>query len=450
MSAIKERTRGTQKPVSAGKIPAQSEALRANPALKGPVVLATRGSGDSVAASVVAQLLATKLERELHIVSVVEPMILYGLPPELAPGAIPIDEEARKTREADIRGPFARQLAPRVDWKADVRLGSPAADVCDAARMIDATLIVVGASPHRRLRRVISGQRAAQILHRSTSPVLSVAPWLKTLPTTVVAAIDFNVSSLRAAQAAMLMMEKGGALTLLHVIPSDFVFPTADLSNNILRTSIQKELDKIAHMLRKQGPAGVTVETVLVDGDAATEVLNAAERLDADLIAVGTRGGSAVRRALVGSVATEVFHSALCSVLASPPPPFADQMQLDLALKGSSETAEPKQFEAILDAFSARNKGKLASLEEDDSLLGAQIQVQGYKLGGVTYDRSDRRVEIMLSSPNVEGAHLTRTIPGVTSVAVASLTGGTDALQIKHGKSQTLVLIDTGKPRSTH
>jgi hypothetical protein len=149
-------------------------------------------------------------------------------------------------------------------------------------------------------------------------------------------------------------------------------------------------------------------------------------------------------------VATEVFHSALCSVLASPPPPFADQMQLDLALKGSSETAEPKQFEAILDAFSARNKGKLASLEEDDSLLGAQIQVQGYKLGGVTYDRSDRRVEIMLSSPNVEGAHLTRTIPGVTSVAVASLTGGTDALQIKHGKSQTLVLIDTGKPRSTH
>ncbi len=417
-----------------------------NPALRGPVVLATKGSVDSSSAFAVAQLIARRTNRKLEIISVVEPVIYYNLPPEVQPASFALDAQSTAEREVDIKGPFAQRIVPGVNWSADVILGQTATEVCDAARSLDATFIVVGASPHRRLRRVVAGHKAAQILHRSASPVLSVAPWLKALPKNVVAAIDFHPASVRAAEAALLLMDEGSRLTLVHVIPPNYIFPAAVVTDPILRESIQTEMEKVARALRAQAGDRVVIDTVVLDGDAASEVLTLAEKLDADLIAVGTQAGSAFRRFLVGSVATEVFHAALCSVLASPPPPFADRLHMDLEMRGTVATADQKEFGALLDAFSTRNKGKLVSLEEDDDLFGAQIQVHGYRLRAVTFDKSDKRAEIILSAPDSATVHLTRTIPGVTSVAVADVKGAANmALQIKHGKSQTLVLIDPVK-----
>jgi hypothetical protein len=141
-------------------------------------------------------------------------------------------------------------------------------------------------------------------------------------------------------------------------------------------------------------------------------------------------------------VATEIFHSALCSVLASPPPPPGDRARLDLALRGTAESDRPKDFAAMLEDFSARNGGRTVSVEEDDSALGAQVQVSGYRLQGLTYDHGDKRVEIMLGAPGSRSAHLTRSIPDVKSIAVTRDSSGVEAVQIVHGKSQTLVMLE--------
>jgi nucleotide-binding universal stress UspA family protein len=410
--------------------------------LRGPIVLASRGSGDAPAAISIAQSVARKLNRNLAVVSVVEPALLYGLPPELQTSAVTFDEEARKAREADVtKGAFAKAIEPGVAWSAEVRMGQPALEVCDAAASLDATLIVVGASPHRRLRRIVAGQRAAQILHRAASPVLSVAPWLRELPHNVVAAIDFSVASLNAAQTALLLTGKGARFTLVHVMPPDLVFPVPAEKGNVLRTSIRSELEKIATMLKELAPEQTSVECVVLGGDAAAELLNYSEKHDADLLVLGTQGGSILRRALVGSVATEVFHTALCSVLASPPPPFSSKLEMDLKMRGTASAAEPREFASLLDSFNSRNSGRSVSLEEDDPIIGAQVQVEGYRLRGVTWDNADRRVDVMLGAPDGEN-HLTRSIPDVSAVSVAADPDGNDtALQIKHARAQTLLLL---------
>jgi nucleotide-binding universal stress UspA family protein len=59
---------------------------------------------------------------------------------------------------------------------------------------------------------------------------------------------------------------------------------------------------------------GVTVQSFARLGEPADALLAVAEEFDADLLVVGNRGMSGVRRYLLGNVADRVSHHAPCSV----------------------------------------------------------------------------------------------------------------------------------------
>lgn len=60
---------------------------------------------------------------------------------------------------------------------------------------------------------------------------------------------------------------------------------------------------------------GVAVETVAVDSDPASALVDAAEAGGFDLLVVGNRGMTGVGRFLLGSVPNKVSHHAPCSLL---------------------------------------------------------------------------------------------------------------------------------------
>jgi nucleotide-binding universal stress UspA family protein len=62
------------------------------------------------------------------------------------------------------------------------------------------------------------------------------------------------------------------------------------------------------------GRATIAVTPVSRLGDAADVLLAVAEEVDADLIVIGNRGLTGVRRYLLGGVADRVAHHAPCSV----------------------------------------------------------------------------------------------------------------------------------------
>ena len=61
--------------------------------------------------------------------------------------------------------------------------------------------------------------------------------------------------------------------------------------------------------------AGFTAEADRRDGDAATEILEAAADWKADVIVMGSHGRTGLTRFVMGSVARNVLQHATCSVL---------------------------------------------------------------------------------------------------------------------------------------
>jgi nucleotide-binding universal stress UspA family protein len=61
--------------------------------------------------------------------------------------------------------------------------------------------------------------------------------------------------------------------------------------------------------------AGVAAEAHPCSGDAAGEIVATAERVDADLVVVGNRGMSGLRRFVLGSVPNKISHQCRCDVL---------------------------------------------------------------------------------------------------------------------------------------
>lgn len=79
-----------------------------------------------------------------------------------------------------------------------------------------------------------------------------------------------------------------------------------------LRGEATSQLTAIAE---RAAAAGVHTEAHVKSGDAADVLIGLAEELGADLIVVGNRGLSGVKRFVLGSISSRVTHHAPCSVL---------------------------------------------------------------------------------------------------------------------------------------
>ena len=67
--------------------------------------------------------------------------------------------------------------------------------------------------------------------------------------------------------------------------------------------------------IKELGNFGIEATSVLVRGDAATEIIEYANQNQIDLIVAGSRGLSRMRRLLLGSLSRKLVHYAGCSVL---------------------------------------------------------------------------------------------------------------------------------------
>lgn len=417
----------------------------ARPATAGPLLVAT--DGRHVASLVeVARMLATRVGAEAQIIAVNEPIPAYL--PGIDMSGLPADlyaEERRRllaviTSELESSGEGAKR------WPIEVLDGTAARTIAQVAHDRHARLIIMGIGRHTPLDRVFGGETALRTIRLADRPVLAVAPGLHALPRHAVVAMDFSPASVRAAEEALAMLADGGHLSLVYVRPSDEILRR--LGDSSVQWMHGERVTQLFERLTRAlaAPAGVTVEPVVLAGDPTDQLLRYAESQPVELLATGRSGLGFFDRLIVGSVATRLIRRAPVSMLVVPRPSAAEVERIERALderpatSGTTATSDAGRWPAMVEAFSERNAGRATNLEIDDPAIGAQLQQKGYLLVGASYDRHDRRLELMLR-PAVEGAgHLTHTIGNITSIAVLADALERDiALQARHGDGQTIL-----------
>jgi nucleotide-binding universal stress UspA family protein len=140
-------------------------------------------------------------------------------------------------------------------------------------------------------------------------------------PRKILCPTDFSEGSNTAiSQATELAKQFRTAIYLLHAIsiqapplPTDPEYSFNMLeTNKILDEQARRNLQQAAEQLKN---AGFTTRAIVVTGDAATAIVETAEREQVDLIVIATYGKTGWRRLAFGSVTEKVVRLAACPVL---------------------------------------------------------------------------------------------------------------------------------------
>jgi universal stress protein E len=372
-------------------------------------------------------------------------MMLLNAVSGFTPLPIMTNDELQEERAASVHRALDGTLTTDASYGLEVRYGATTPEIASAAAELSASIVVVGAAPHHQRQRLIAGVRASQVLQRLSCPVLSVWPGSTMSPKRAVVAIDFTPTSTRAAEEALALFTEPGVLTLVHVLrPPPSVFGGTDHAEN--RTHAKQQLKHLRETLISIAHAGVCIQTRIEEGAVPDAVLTVASQVEADLIAVGTHGPSALERFFVGSVAATLLHSAHCTVLASPPAGIADSFDQQVEAMGTEASERTNDWAPLLAEFTARNLGRPAHLEVDGPKIGAQVQAWGYVLRGVTYDPNSEAAQIMLGTVSDAATHLTRSMEHVKSVAISRDAAGRDlALHIVDPFCNSRLTFDSGR-----
>jgi len=144
-----------------------------------------------------------------------------------------------------------------------------------------------------------------------------------TLSKKILVAIDGSPQSDKAAEEAVRLAAQSGAklrsqvfavLVLPSLKPPSFTdfFPTKPPTEE---PDWQEKRERLFYVVEKAaGESGVALESLVLYGDPADELLYFAKEKGCDVIVIGSSGKGMVKRTVLGSVSTKVALQAQCSV----------------------------------------------------------------------------------------------------------------------------------------
>lgn len=292
------------------------------------IFVATDGSDYSRAA--VEMLMRLPLLRTVEA-------IVFNATPEFTPTNVEHDALMRQLCEEAERlvSKEAEQLANH-GWstRSLVREGHAAEQIVEAAVEFQSDLAVVGVRGLMGMTQFLLGRVAqkavkytpcsvlvGRVRDESTGSAFVDAQSTQTRPLRVLLAYDGSNAAKAAVELlASLPLRDCADVTVLSVLTVATTFCGLDAIERgsdswlLRKKKLRAELDEAAARLRGATP-DITVVMRQDGPDASHQILEAAREFDVDLIVVGHKGKSAIKRFLLGSVANRIVHHADRSVL---------------------------------------------------------------------------------------------------------------------------------------
>ena len=227
---------------------------------------------------------------------------------------------ARATEGAASRLERLREEWAAPDLRTEVREGKPAAVLAEIAGESGADLVVVGEHTHPRGTSVALGTTAENLVRCAPVPVLVARGVRAGAPERILVAVDDSDDAAAVlAWGRFLGLRFGARVTTCHVfrpLTLGVAGLVAQVAGPLDINTAQRERAEawLGERVREADFAAGEAEIAILAGEPAFEILAAERRGGFDLIVLGSRGGGAVARALLGSVATAVLRGAACPV----------------------------------------------------------------------------------------------------------------------------------------
>lgn len=201
--------------------------------------------------------------------------------------------------------------------------------IAASAREVAADLIVLGAHGKRRIGDELLGSTADRVIRSADVPCLVVRGGLSVPLRRVLAPVDRSPAAAGALEIAMewcaeLSGGTGGSepaetsLTVLHVLPQALQIPEFAIDPDEVGEGLHSEVN--AARQRVTGASAIDIREEIRWADSVLdEILSFARKQATGLIVTGTHGHGALKRFLIGSVASGLARRAPCSVLLVPP-----------------------------------------------------------------------------------------------------------------------------------
>ena len=242
------------------------------------------------------------------------------------------DPEVTKTLTRELSARVASAFDPaEVKIRLEPHLGRIGDRLAVLAEEDHADIVVVGSHERDAIGRAFAGSASRDVLHRARASVVCVPAPVnpEALPPpelhSVLVATDFSEIGNAAIPLAYAVAARGGTVHLVHVEPERphnpveprDIFPEGrDGAHSKTRAQLTALIPK--HTERK---GIVTLVHTLESNDPGTAIAQAAERLGASTICLGTHGRGGLSKAILGSVAQTVLqHTGRPVLLARKPP----------------------------------------------------------------------------------------------------------------------------------
>jgi nucleotide-binding universal stress UspA family protein len=230
--------------------------------------------------------------------------------------------EAERVARDALAAAAARATPPGVTISSEIASGDPFEQIIARARVLGASLIVIGRHGRRAIRDLFIGSTAERTIRYGDVPVLVVNRTPEGAYARPVVAVDLQDTSPRVVELASSVIAPETELIVVHGyrIPYEglpYGGPQADLIHQLE----SQATDQMATLVAAS--AGARLRPVVRRGDARSVILAEILLQDADLVVLGTHGRTGLAKVLVGSVAEWVIAAARCDVLVTRPTPFS-------------------------------------------------------------------------------------------------------------------------------
>jgi nucleotide-binding universal stress UspA family protein len=239
------------------------------------------------------------------------------------------EQDARKALAYEMRH-LRRSLSVQVE--ALVKFGGAADRIAAHADVMKAELIVMGRGGGRGLRDVFLGSTAERVIRQAKLPVLVVRSRPRAAYSRPALALDFD----RAAYDVLgpmlrIIQSPRPRVAIIHAFGDPYDgFRFSSLSEHEAeerltrrRIQVSAELARLlARLLRraKLRPDDAPVwESHIRHGSPRVVIRKTVEKVEPDLLVLGTRASSAAGRVFVGTIAGDALRAVTCDVLVVPP-----------------------------------------------------------------------------------------------------------------------------------